>query len=289
MLLQAVDSYVVQRAITTMTHTILPHTKQFLEQLGSTLCTGATEQRSAVTAEELINPLELLFEFGEMHTHHGVDPSIKPIMLLGTDTKYIGGSYVGSDNTQIHSDSEFKESKESKEGSTPEELQLQLDSNGYPTAWHDTQVKSSMHCIVEACEPSCGLRWCRTYMLQRGRAAFRLYVDSLVDTNTSNTTASGLVEEDSYVTGGNNGDDDGDVPLDTEFAALKTNINTTTSNTPRKSNISAITEQGIRRIECLYVKLYMALRYVVRVAFTKHSDIMDAADMIQVCMCGMYV
>jgi hypothetical protein len=39
---------------------------------------------------------------------------------------------------------------------------------------------------------------------------------------------------------------------------------------------------SVHRLECLYFKLYVGLRYVVRRAFAKHRDVLDAGMDIQV-------
>lgn len=39
------------------------------------------------------------------------------------------------------------------------------------------------------------------------------------------------------------------------------------------------------RLEAIYTKLTICMRYVVRAAFAKHSDVLEAGTEVQVCVC----
>ena len=239
-LFQSVDSYVVSRAVNTMVRTIQPHTHQFLEQLGVNLCdslsgswdtnpasiNAATARNAAATAEELLGPLDLLFEFGNMHTLVPARPEQQPVILFGSDTKAIG-------NTSVLSDLKWRD---------------------------ECPTTGSLHCVVEGCEPTTGLRWCRTYMLHRGRNTHRIVIDSLVQ--TADTSAEVM-------------DEHGETQVDL-------GENDPVRYVAGSSNVSAVVEQGLRRIEALYFKLYLTLRYAVRCAFSMSADILEAANKIQV-------
>lgn len=238
-LFQCVDNYVVNHAIYTMVHTVLPHARQFLDQMGVSLCgvlSGAwdvapgainsTAPRNAeVTAEDLLGPFELLFQFGSMHTNFSVNPILRPIILFGVDTSHIGRPSDAFDWTQH-------------------------------TASH-----GSLHCVVEACEPSTGIRWCRSYLLHRGRSTHRIHIDSLVS----------------------NGDEEEEQEGDEKQAE----DDVIRSSTGSSTSISAVTEQGLRRLEALYCKLQLALRYAVRCAFTVSSSVLEAASFIQSSLDGI--
>lgn len=44
---------------------------------------------------------------------------------------------------------------------------------------------------------------------------------------------------------------------------------------------------AIGRMECIYFKLWAALRWAVRVAFLSHEDVLEAGSDVQVC-CGWF-
>ena len=235
-----VDDYTVTQAVDRVTHTILPHTREFLEVLGYSLSSRSSSGLEStgssaigvdtvveVQVEEVLAPLELLFEFGELHTQFPVDPALRPVLLFGADTRYIG------DTAELQ-----KLSKSSASSIT----------------------NTTLHCVVEGYEPSSGMRWCRSYFLHRGKCAHPIQIESLV--NTKNDVKRGRVD-----------DAEGHEDLDKEILQLTNNVH---------QNISAVVEQGIRRLEALYVKLYIALRYSVRSSFGKYNDLMEAAGDIQV-------
>ena len=89
----------------------------------SMLDASTSEQRSKVTGDDAIGPLEMLYEFGEMEVDGSLDPITKPIVLFGSDTVNFGVS------------------------NTP-----------YGSKWRSAQVGNSLHAVFEACEPSTGMR-----------------------------------------------------------------------------------------------------------------------------------
>ena len=227
-----VDEYTVAQAVDRIAHTVLPHTREFLELLGYSLSsrsslgidtTAGVDTAVEVNLEEVLAPLELLFEFGELHTQFPVDPILRPVLLFGADTRYIGDVPKGK-----------------------------LDVCSV--------TNTTLHCVVEGFEPSSGMRWCRSYFLHRGKCAHPIQIESLV--NAKNEVKKGRVD-----------DMDVQEDLDKEILQLTNNVH---------HNISAVVEQGIRRLEALYIKLYLSLRYSVRYAFSRHDDLMDAAADIQV-------
>jgi hypothetical protein len=280
LLFQSVDGYAVHHTISTVARTVLPHCKQFIENLNTNL----SQSGSKVTADDLVGSLELLFEFGELHTHFPVDPSLRPVLLLGEETKYIGGDASASD-----------------EGKSSDVV---LNSYGYPINWSKSTVTPDVvHCVLEAAEPSSGIRWCRTYFLQRGRLASRVQLDTLVINDGKNIAsahgdqgATVSTHIDEYDSDNNDEADNEEANLTKLLAKSSISASTTatgaanhTANAVGDSTISPIIEQGLRRLEMLYIKLYHSLRFAVRSAFSTHLDLLDAADMIQVhsisCIC----
>jgi hypothetical protein len=147
-LYQCVDGCYVDNALETTQKTIVPHVLQTLALLGCSGAGSTADKRSRVTAEEAAGPLDLLFDFGEFHAVNSIDPVSRPAVLFGEDSALLGATFTGSDSE----------------------------------AWHNTKAGSSLHCLVEGCEPSTGMRFCRTYFLQRGKSLPVLSVlDALVD------------------------------------------------------------------------------------------------------------
>ena len=202
----------MDKALTVLHENILPHNEQLLGLLFNSV---ANSQRDTLTAEEMVSPLDLLFEFGELEARFPVDPILRPRVLVGQAISHCFGN----------PNSTYK--------------------------WKDEMIGDHHSCIVESCEPSTGLRfvillshyliqnrWCRTYFLQRG-ACFNNLVDeeALVDASFSNIEPNSQINE---------------------------------------------TQEFVRRLESLYFKLWVSLRWAVRAAFAEHNDILDAGGAIQV-------
>ncbi len=119
---RTVDGYYVDNAIKMVHKTILPHMMQAIGLLN----TQTSEQRSAIAAEELIGPLDVLFEFGEMDAAIPADQSLRPTALFGAHTKTLGepANHVVRGET-----------------------------------WQKRTVQHSLHVVMEASEPSSGLRY----------------------------------------------------------------------------------------------------------------------------------
>lgn len=142
-LFKSVDGYVVTKAIETLSESIVPH----VDQVVAILDTETPDQRCRLTADEIIGPLDMLFEFGELDCPFPVDPQLKPIALFGVDSSLIGSS-----------------------------------TNIPANEWRSRMVgKKSLLSIIEACEPSTGMRWCRTYFLQRGKSIFSKNINERLD------------------------------------------------------------------------------------------------------------
>ena len=107
--------------------TILPHMLQSIELLN----THTSEQRLVITAEEVVAPLDVLFEFGELDAAVPADQSLRPTAFFSAHTKVLG---------------------------EPASSQL---ARGGGIAWQKRSVQHSLHVVMEACEPSSGLRLVR--------------------------------------------------------------------------------------------------------------------------------
>jgi hypothetical protein len=124
-LFRSVDGHCLDAALEIVDKTVGPHMEQFLRGLEG----ASPEQRRGLTGEEAIGPLEILFEFGEMEAVAGkCDPNKKPVVLFGADTAEFGASSGSNDG----------------ESATDE--------------WRQKCVGDSLHCVLEACEPSTGIR-----------------------------------------------------------------------------------------------------------------------------------
>jgi hypothetical protein len=116
---QTVDGYYLDRALNVLQQNILPHNEQMLGLLFSSI---SNSQRESLSAEEMISPLDLLFEFGELEARFPPDPALRPRVLLGDAVRKCFGI----------SNSSFK--------------------------WKEETVDEKHFCLVESCEPSTGLR-----------------------------------------------------------------------------------------------------------------------------------
>lgn len=170
-------------------------------------------QRALTSAGDAIGPLDMLYEFGELECNPSssvpLDNTHRPVLLFGSLTSSIGAP-----------------------------------GGIYPKKWQDAVAGSSAHCVVEGCEPSTGIRFCRTYFLESG------------------STIPYLKDSEALVGLGLTNEEDGDenhveVEIINESSALS------------------------ERLKVLYVKLWLALRAVVRVAFQLHTDVLEAGTYIQ--------
>lgn len=237
-LYRTVDAPCVHLAVETVLHSSLPHALQSLDLLDA-----SPEQRSRRTAEDILGPLDMLYEFGELHCAEPADPNLRPVLLMGADT-----------------------------------LHFSLPRSQLPRGWATRLIGSAEHLVVEGAEPSTGMRWCRTYLLQRGRCLdFLKDHDALVDDLDVDDAASSLDDDD--VVGG--GSQLAEQP--TVFGSLGTI--TSAPRAPKLAQrIAPTVARAISRLEALYAKLWLSLRWAVRVAFASFSDVLEAGTFLQACM-----
>jgi hypothetical protein len=132
-LFRTVDCFYLENATALANVAIREHTHQFL----SILDANTVSQRDRLTADEIISPLDILYEFGEMEAAIPLEKSLKPALLFGPFSNFVGNT-MGPKASN----------------------------------WRHFYPANSLHCVVESSEPDTGLRWCRTYFLQQGTSAF---------------------------------------------------------------------------------------------------------------------
>ena len=133
-LFRSVDSSVVSKAIEIVKKSVVPNVHQSLRILSGR---GTNENRLKLTSEELTSPLEFLFDFGELESVFTPDPLLKPVALFAQLSNSIGNM--------------------------PDHVKLSAP-------WKNAKIpEGCVHVVIEGCEPSTGMRWCRTYFTQRGR------------------------------------------------------------------------------------------------------------------------
>eukprot|EP01035_Chromulina_nebulosa_P016900 gene16900-22389_t len=152
-LYKTVDSAVVSNAVNSIQSSVLPHVNQLIDLLD----TKSVDQRIRLSAEVICGPLDMLYEFGELDciepSNESVlsDPLLKPIVLIGSDTSFLGNDKVSDIN------------------------------------WRSKIIdKYNLHLVFEGLEPSTGIRFCRTYFLHRGIVAQHLPAAIQSDENDDN-------------------------------------------------------------------------------------------------------
>jgi len=129
----------------------------------------------------------------------------------------------------------------------PDTAQFGAVVGAYPAGWKDQLAGKALHAVLEGCEPSTGLRWSRTFFLHRGR-----------------TAAAVEASDDLFI----DEDDEGEGKHSELASAGKMEL---------ERGVAA----SLERLESLYVKLLLAMRLVVKIAFAKHSDVLEAGTEVQ--------
>jgi hypothetical protein len=115
-----IDGYYVEKAISVLQSNVANHIDQVMAPLRSS---HGPEQRRSIKASDILSPLQLLFEFGALDTAFPVDPSLQPVLFLGAeDPAHALGAAITNQK------------------------------------WTDATVGSSLSAILEAYEPSTGMR-----------------------------------------------------------------------------------------------------------------------------------
>jgi hypothetical protein len=133
----AVDVPCVDNCISLMQNTILPHSFQTLRMFD-----GVTaQQRALATAEDIMGPLLMLFEFSELECVYKIDPKFRPLLLFGGQTNAIG------QEEELRTDESDLRSVGVAQGVGLRD-------------WESKTVGNSLHAVLEACEPTSGIRYC---------------------------------------------------------------------------------------------------------------------------------
>jgi len=141
----------------------------------------------------------------------------------------------------------------------------------YPARWRQKTAGRALHVVLEGSEPSTGQRWCRTYFLQHGQVA----------------TTSSII---AHIDRGGRGSSSSSSSYSREIGVDSKNDHYDAA-TENDSSISgglisyALSEDvsiSIHRLESLYMKLLISLRWLVKSVFSKHSDVLEAGTEIQV-------
>ncbi len=95
-----------------------------MQELSTVLDTQIPSQRARTVVDDIVGPLDVLYEFGELDCAGSLETMNKPIALFGKDTSLIGSLSTG-----------------------PKLVNLREKSIG-----------DAIHGIIEGCEPTTGLR-----------------------------------------------------------------------------------------------------------------------------------
>lgn len=230
-------------------------------------------QRKAITADDVIGPLEVMYEFGEIESAGSLEKISPPIVFFGPHTTQIGV------------------------------LQQALAKSD---AWRDHTIDRHLHTVFEGCEPSTGMRFCRTYFLKHGTGDLlareaREFQRSL--TNYSSSSSATHADSKS-----NNEDPDFDyersIPnaqvgrktasvveskqrdddVDDEYSMMpgRDDLRLTGDGEDVSSKAYLALKEDIQRMQALYVKLWFSLRCLVFDTFYLTNDILEAGTAIQV-------
>ena len=128
----SLDGYVLENALNSVWGTAATQYKE----IGSLLDDFLQGDGSTSDIEDISATLDLLFELGELQSAFPVESDLQPILLLGCETAALGDSDALVDVMSLRKE-------HAHEG--------------------NNDLKAVEHCIIEASEPSCGVRWCRSY------------------------------------------------------------------------------------------------------------------------------
>jgi hypothetical protein len=127
-----------------------------LQQVFRLLDTQSSEARTRLSLENVTAPLDMLYDFGAMHAQSEPDPLLRPVTLCGSGTDAIGSTTA-----------------------------IETAAKGL--------LGSAAHLVVESCEPSSGLRFCRTFFLRQVshpdiRQPNQTHWEEICDATDSDTT-----------------------------------------------------------------------------------------------------
>jgi hypothetical protein len=273
-LFRTVDCTYVANALQLTKTTIVPHVQQLLMVMQSTI----PSQRKKITADDVIGPLEVMYEFGEIESAGSLEKISPPIVFFGPHTTQIGV------------------------------LQQALAKSD---AWRDHCIEDHVHVVFEGCEPSSGMRFCRTYFLKHGTgdvlAKEAREVQRDVSSDGPSRTRGGGGESKSQVDDDPDFDYERSIPRsyqsqrasavaeekkrddsdndEDHLVPGQEDLRLTGNGEDITSKAYAAVKQDIQRMQALYVKLWFALRCLAFDAFYTSNDVLEAATSVQV---GVY-
>lgn len=140
----------------------------YMQEMLTILDCPTITQRQRLSAEDIVGPLQVLFEFGELDASGVVENMMRPVVLFGPNTSELGVVGVGSPGKD----------------------------------WESRRVGQASHMVVESSEPSSGMRWCRSYFFGLGCNNFLLgelqkllrhNASSAADDETESTSLSEMI------------------------------------------------------------------------------------------------
>lgn len=217
--------------------TIVPHCHQLLSALDA----PTVSQRDRITADDAIGSLDVLYEFGELDALAPLEKMNRPVMLFGPYSSYIGNA-----------------------------------TGPKASKWKDQLVDGSIHGVVESCEPSSGLRWCRTYFLKHGTEDKVVQEVKKLHDELSGITTTLAEEKNNEEKNGSDNENDGE-----NDQIVSASVDYYPSIKPHNLNEIQSSLAVLNRMQQLYVKLWLHLRRIVHDVFLLHHDVLEAGTEIQ--------
>lgn len=231
------------------------------------LHTSLPSQRRKLSADDVIGPLEVMYEFGEIESAGSLDKISPPIVLFGGQTTQVGV------------------------------LQQALAKSN---AWRDETLDSHLHLVVEGCEPSTGIRFCRTYFLKHGtgdilaqdakdlQRELSAVATSAADNNRRSKSLkkkSAADEDDDDIDDFYGPDEDGKETAEEDEDDIDDfdhqDFKLTGDGEDITSKHFAQLQRDIQRLHSLYIKLWFSLRGLAHDVFLAATDVLDAGTEIQ--------
>jgi hypothetical protein len=232
----------VDNALSLLSTAIAPHMRQLLSAMDA----PTAAQRSRITADDAIGPVDVLYEFGELDALTAPEKLTRPVLLFGAMTSFVGNT-IGPKTAK----------------------------------WREQTMSESLHAVLEASEPSTGMRWCRTLFLRHGTedqlaGDVKALHDALSGLPPSRSSSSQFNNDNDNDYNDNNDNDNNNNNPSTTY-----NFNLQPQTASNESQLVAAVAV-VNRLQQLYVKLWFHLRRIVHKVFLANHDVLDAGTEIQV-------
>ena len=130
----------------------------------------------------------------------------------------------------------------------------------YPARWRQKTAGRALHVVLEGSEPSTGQRWCRTYFLQHGQVATTSSIIAHIDRGgTGSGSSSSSSNSNSRGIGVDSKNDHYDAATENDSSISGGLISYA---------LSEDVSMSIHRLESLYMKLLISLRWLVKSVFS---------------------